>query len=268
MAGGSLPPPGDTDKADTRAYALGDGLFPVEGASSDRAGIELSYSSRSLANFPGADLMVVTASPPGQPSVVIMQVLISGKIWSDWVYVPPTVAGSLSGTVDGFVLLVDLSSFDVEQDVGFITGMRIVNMAITDRVVNASGLGVVLPEDDGQTKPSYWPEAPSIADYGTLGSTTYSPSVLWVAPVHQTVSTAPRKCNRDDEDCDDDMDDLGTKVHIDGSRRRKGHKKGKKLTEQTTLVRDPTKGPIAAFTSKAEAQQLEKFLTTNKKQAQ
>jgi len=234
-------PGSSTNNNITQGLPLGPGIVNCTNGEVTRSGFQVYWSAGKLANYYNiSDFVIFTASPNGWPNLVIVQVYspsLPGSGWSDWVYLPPTETFPLTANKSGFVTTYDLTVFGLAPD-SMIDAINVVNLDILDRIESPSGEGIVLPNDDGHTKPSYFPVAPTVADYGSVGESTMMPEVLYIAATHELI-TKPTKspgliCAPDDEDCTDDSDETGAgHLHAAvgrlGARKKKHHHKKREL---------------------------------------
>jgi hypothetical protein len=159
-----------------------------------RSGVELGWSSgRALPNLTGNDLVIYeSASNSTSPEAFMIQVRSnSTSTWTDWYYAPATSFSLYTGepTEGAFATVYDLSDLGI-ADGDFIDMIRLVNMTDEDRMVSATGIGFVIPEDDGDTS-SFLPEPGALAGFANYGASTLDPDPLYVGAL-QTVSTPPQ----------------------------------------------------------------------------
>ncbi len=122
-----------------------------------RSGIQISYDNgRAIANAPGDDLLFYeSASNASAVEAFMIQAYnVNTGTWGPWVWqAPETFQKYVGDPVQGaFATNFDLSDLGV-PDGNFVTKFRVVNMMPQDRMVDASGFGVVIPNntDPGNT---------------------------------------------------------------------------------------------------------------------
>ncbi len=157
-----------------------------------RSGVELSWSgNRVLQNATGNDLVIyesgtVTAGA-AVPEAFMIQVRngVSGA-WSSWYYTPATASASTNGGEGMFATTYDLSNFGIGA-AGFIDRIRLVNMTDEDRMASASGIGAVLPEDNGATS-AFVPLPGALASFPAYGSATFDPDPVYVGAFNALIN--------------------------------------------------------------------------------
>ena len=167
----------------TRALNLPNG----NNGTTARSGFQLSWSGgRKLPNLPGVDFVIYEAgSNSTSPEPVIIQVHnVASGTWSEWRYQPAQSFELYGGAPSegAFATSYDLSDFGL-ADNDDTDEIRFVNLTDEDRTVNPSGVGAIIPEDNGSTS-SYLPAPGPLASYTQFGSTTLDPDPLYVAAFH------------------------------------------------------------------------------------
>lgn len=157
-----------------------------------RSGIELSWSAgRGLANQTGDDLVFYeSGSTSTSPEAFMVQVHNAvTNTWTSWYYEPADAFALYGGVgVEGaFATAVDLSDLGVGSG-EIIDRVRIVNMTDEDRMVDASGIGAVIPEDNGATS-SNFPDPGPLASFTSYGSSTLDPDPLYVGAFNALSNT-------------------------------------------------------------------------------
>ncbi|MEZ6141240.1 MAG: cadherin domain-containing protein [Zavarzinella sp.] len=159
--------------------------------STTRSGLELSWSAnRGFANNAGDDLVFYESGSLNTPEGFIIQAFNSStQSWSPWYYEPADAFSNYTTGSDGaFATAIDLSDLGI-ADGEIISRIRIVNLILSDRTVNSSGIGEILPEDNGATS-SNFPDAGPLASFSNYGSSTLDPDPLYVAvlqPLSETL---------------------------------------------------------------------------------
>ncbi len=146
-----------------------------------RSGFELSWNNGLiLTNDTGNDFVVYeSGSNATTPEGFMVQVHDRiNNVWSVWVYQPATAVATTSGSETAFAMLFDLSGFGIAAN-GEVDGIRVVNLTDEDRMVDASGVGVVIPEDNGATS-AFLPDPGSLASFETYGASTLDPDPIYV----------------------------------------------------------------------------------------
>lgn len=146
-----------------------------------RSGIEISYTGgRAVANAAGDDVVVYeSANSLSEPEPFMIQAYnVNNGTWTPWFYQSAEAASLYVGnpTQGAFAHTFDLSELGV-GDGEFVTKFRLVNMTSLDRMVNANGEGIVLPEDNGKTS-TFLPTP------GKFGPPVYGPSQLDPDPIY------------------------------------------------------------------------------------
>lgn len=150
----------------------------------NRSGVELAWSgNRALQNQTGNDLVVyesgTVAGASRAPEAFMIQVRDAATgTWSAWYYVPATASGTTSGNDGLFVHLYDLTDLGIAAE-GYIDRVRLVNVTNEDRTVEATGVGFVIPEDNGATSTNL-PNPGALASFSAFGASTLDPDPLYV----------------------------------------------------------------------------------------
>ena len=170
--------------AGTRALNLPDG----NNGESARSGIELSWTAnQGLPNLTGDDFVVYeSASSGSSPEGFMVQVRNAlTSTFSSWRYEQPdtfALYNPAQGAQGAFAHAFDLSDFGLSSS-DLIDTIRIVNLTDEDRMVSATGVGEVIPEDNGNTS-SNLPDPGSFASFSDFGASTLDPDPLYVASLH------------------------------------------------------------------------------------
>lgn len=155
-----------------------------------RSGVTLGWSGgRGLPNLAGDDLVFYeSGSNSVSPEAFMIQVFnATTGSWSQWYY---EAAESFAlfggvGTEGGFATAFDLSDLGIGTG-EVVTQIRLVNMTDEDRMANATGQGLVIPEDDGDTS-SFFPNPGPLANFTNFGGGTLDPDPLFVGVLTNVV---------------------------------------------------------------------------------
>ncbi|MBL9090669.1 MAG: cadherin domain-containing protein [Planctomycetaceae bacterium] len=143
-----------------------------------RAGLALGWGEgRTLSNGLGTDFVVYeSGADGGGPDAYMVQVRNADTgVWSQWVYLKASASANYGGAV------AFATSFDLAANFGItgaVNAIRIANLTAADRVVNASGEGVVVIGGGAGT---FQPLDPSNAPFGAGG---FDPDLLYFGAVH------------------------------------------------------------------------------------
>jgi cysteine-rich repeat protein len=159
----------------------------------DRSGFEVSWSGgRKLQNLTGDDIVVFeSGSNATSPEGFMVQVFdLAQQAWSPWYYEPADTFQVYNGSaVEGaFATGIDLTDLGVAPSVA-IDRIRLVNVTDEDRMADLSGVGEVLPEDDGATS-LVVPDPGPLAGFGAYGASTFDPDPLYLAALHDVDAAA------------------------------------------------------------------------------
>ncbi len=157
-----------------------------------RSGFELSWDNGLiLTNEAGSDFVVYESGSNGTtPEAFMVQVHDRiNNVWSIWIYNPASAFQVTSGAEGGFATSYDLSDFGIAAN-GEVDAIRVVNMTDEDRMVNASGVGEVIPEDNGATSTNL-PDPGSLASFGNYGASTLDPDSIYVGILRPLTAGTP-----------------------------------------------------------------------------
>jgi len=160
--------------------------------SSRRSGFELSWNNGLiLTNAAGSDFVVYeSGSNATTPEAFMVQVHDRiNNVWSIWIYNPATAFAVTSGAEGGFATGFELSDFGIAAN-GEVDGIRVVNMTDEDRMVNVSGAGQVIPEDNGATSANL-PNPGTLASFGSYGASTFDPDPIYVGILRPLTAGTP-----------------------------------------------------------------------------
>ncbi|MGV3755793.1 MAG: Ig-like domain-containing protein [Verrucomicrobiota bacterium] len=151
-----------------------------------RSGFQLSWNNGLiLTNLAGNDLVVYeSGSNATTPEAFMVQVHDRiNDVWSIWVYQPASNVGATAVVPEVlFATAFDLSAFGIAAN-GEVDAIRVVNMTNEDRMLNVSGTGQVIPEDNGATSTTV-PLPGGLASFGAYGASTLDPDPLYVGILH------------------------------------------------------------------------------------
>ncbi|MCO6454870.1 MAG: hypothetical protein J5I93_06190, partial [Pirellulaceae bacterium] len=155
-----------------------------------RSGFVVSWDAgRSLTNFTGQDDFVIYESASSMDGVEAFMVQVhdpNTNMWSPWIYQPATSFGAYGGGPDGATATpFNLDDFGIAPG-GVIDEIRVVNMRDEDRMVSPSGIGQVIPEDNGSTSSNLPQRGPLNPGFGYPGGPMGSldPDPLYVGVLH------------------------------------------------------------------------------------
>lgn len=111
------------------------------------------------------------------------------NVWTIWVYQPATAVATTSGSETAFATAFNLDDFGIAAD-GEVDGIRVVNMTDEDRMVDSSGSGEVIPEDNGATS-AFLPDPGSLASFENYGASTFDPDPIYVGMLHPLTPGTP-----------------------------------------------------------------------------
>ncbi len=163
----------------------------------NRSGFESSWASGvMLTNTVGDDFVIFEAGSTNVAEAFMVQVHdAANDVWSPWVYITPQsykfYAGS--GSEGLHSTKFDLDSFGIPAN-GYIDRLRVVNMTTKDRMLNASGEGIVLPEDNGATVGAVKPKKPVNDTTGSgaeYPATSFDPDIVYIGSLHTLGATVP-----------------------------------------------------------------------------
>lgn len=169
-----------------------------------RSGFDALYQNgHAVANGAGAEMiMYESASSINHPEAFMLQAYnVNTGTWSPWVYQPASTVSLYVGDPSNgaFATVFDLSDFGFASG-EYATRFRIVNMTADDRMVNASGIGVVIPNDAGATS-TFLPLPGPLASFGVYGPSDLDPDPIYfgalgtlatnITNVRTTVTTTP-----------------------------------------------------------------------------
>lgn len=155
----------------------------------NRSGVELGWTSGvMLTNLTGDDFVVFEAGSVGSPEAYMVQVHDAlDDVWSPWVYITPQSVANYNGLSEVlFSTKFNLDSFGIAAN-GRVDAIRIANITDEDRMVDISGEGVVIPEDNDATSTTL-PMAPG---GGTYTGGSLDPDIVYVGGLHQLGATVP-----------------------------------------------------------------------------
>lgn len=155
-----------------------------------RSGFESSWASGvMLTNAVGDDFVIFEAGSTNVAEAYMVQVHdAASDVWSSWVYITPQsfkfYAGSSSEGLHSTKF--NLDDFGIPSN-DYIDRLRVVNMTTKDRMLNTSGVGVVLPEDNGATSTTV-PKAPG---GGAYPNGSFDPDIVYIGSLHTLGATVP-----------------------------------------------------------------------------
>jgi len=162
----------------------------------NRSGFESSWASGvMLTNAVGDDFVIFEAGSTNVAEAYMVQVHdAAGDVWSPWIYITPQSFKLYAGNpTEGLhETKFNLDSFGIPSN-GYIDRLRVVNMTTKDRLVDSSGVGIVIPEDNGATSNTK-PKKPvndttsSGADYP---ATSFDPDIVYIGSLHTLGATVP-----------------------------------------------------------------------------
>lgn len=158
----------------------------------NRSGIELRWAAGvMLTNLSGDDFVVFEAGSTGAPEAFMVQVHNPvDDIWSPWVYIKAQSFKFYNASIpnDGGLhsTKFNLDSFGIAAN-GSVDRIRIVNVTNEDRMVNSSGEGTVLADDNGATSANL-PLTPAGAAFA---GTALDPDIVYVGSLHALQATIP-----------------------------------------------------------------------------
>lgn len=156
----------------------------------NRSGIELRWAAGvMLTNLAGDDFVVFEAGGAGAPEAFMVQVHnAADDTWSSWVYIKSQSFKLYVGHAsEGFhSTKFNLDSFGIPTN-GQVDRIRIVNMTNEDRMVNASGEGTVLADDNDSTSANL-PLTPAGAAFA---GSALDPDIGYVGSLHALQATIP-----------------------------------------------------------------------------
>ncbi len=156
----------------------------------NRSGIELRWAAGvMLTNLAGDDFVVFEAGTTGAAEAFMVQVHNpTDDTWSQWVYIKAQSFKLYvgNGSEGLHSTKFNLDSFGIAAN-GQVDRIRIVNITNEDRMVNASGDGTVLADDNGATSTNL-PLTPAGAAFapGAL-----DPDIVYVGSLHALQATIP-----------------------------------------------------------------------------
>jgi VCBS repeat-containing protein len=177
-----------TDATLTKAVNLPQGNL----GANHRSGIELRWAAGvTLTNLTGDEFVVFETGSTGAPEAFMVQVHNSvDDVWSPWVYAKAQSFKFYNASIPGDGGLhstkFNLDSFGIVAN-GQVDRIRIVNMTPKDRMVNASGEGIVLADDNGATSVNL-PLKPNSTPFGNL---ELDPDIVYVGSLHPLQATIP-----------------------------------------------------------------------------
>lgn len=180
-----------------RLFAGGSGVRAINlpagnNGTTARSGFELAWTnSIILTNLTGNDIVIYeSGSSATAPEAFMMQVHDHiNNTWSVWVYNPATSVATTTGAETAFATVYDLDDFGIAAN-GEVDGIRVVNMTDEDRMLNSSGKGQVIPEDNGSTS-SFLPDPGTLAGFSNYGASTFDPDPIYVGIIHPMSAGTP-----------------------------------------------------------------------------
>jgi VCBS repeat-containing protein len=157
-----------------------------------RSGIELRWAAGvMLTNLTGDDFVVFEAGSTGTPEAFMVQVHNQvDALWSPWVYTKAQSFKFYNASIpnDGGLhsTKFNLDSFGIAAN-GRVDRIRIVNVTNEDRMVNSSGEGTVLADDNGATSANL-PLTPAGAAFA---GSALDPDITYVGSLHALQATIP-----------------------------------------------------------------------------
>lgn len=193
---------------------VGTYFFPAAGAralnlpagndgTANRSGVLFEFSTaKSIPNGIGQDLLFYESGNKNQvdnisdpePAMISAFVVDTGT-WTDWYYRPAEAFGYYGGSdkIGAFATRYDFSDLGV-SDGHLVTKIRLVNMTAADRMVSDTGVGIVIPEDNGATSTNV-PTPGPLSSFTNFDSTSYDPDPLYLVSLQTLVPDTANLAN-------------------------------------------------------------------------